>query len=449
MTPSSRTGRRSPGHPSRKAALAALLGLAVAACGGVTARAAEPAAGQSAPAPAVSVQTETLDLAACLDLALQRQPRIAAARASLAAAWDGKRSLDDLHVPGILAPDLPVRRKQAALGVTAAAAGLDQAEHETAYAVTRTYYTVIYARQQEQVARGVVERLTAVRNTARTQLEGGARNVASSDVDRATVYLQLAQAQRQRASLGVRRALASLREAVGAGCDLRIDVPPGQLPVLEVQLGEDEIVARALARRGEIVQSDVLTQETCLEIEAQDSSHHKRMDTFAAGGDVHSRRVQQEFHNDEYRPGAVPPEMPDVLAGNRPDRVEHARSLNARAAAAAEVTRNLIALEAADTYLRWEEATEEAATAREAAETGEKLADSLTRDFTSGLNVRVEDVVNARVLGSQARSRYNEYVYHQILALADLERVTAGAFCAGLVEADPARGKAAAQPAGK
>jgi hypothetical protein len=50
------------------------------------------------------------------------------------------------------------------------------------------------------------------------------------------------------------------------------------------------------------------------------------------------------------------------------------------------------------------------------------------------LKVKVEDVVTSRVLASQARSEYNEFLFKQIIALADLERATAGGFNAGLVE---------------
>jgi hypothetical protein len=127
--------------------------------------------------------------------------------------------------------------------------------------------------------------------------------------------------------------------------------------------------------------------------------------------------------------------MPTLLAGPRPERVKHAQSLGARAESVVEVTRNLIGLEAEDAFLRWEEAAQQVPPAREAAEAGDKLAEDLSRDFTAGLRVKVEEVVNARVLASQARAQYHEYLYREILALADLERVTAGAFCAGLVEA--------------
>src|SRR6185369_8502546 len=97
-------------------------------------------------------------------------------------------------------------------------------------------------------------------------------------------------------------------------------------------------------------------------------------------------------------------------------------------------TRNLITLEAEEAFLRWDEATQQLVPAREAATAGKKLADDQKKDFTSGAKVRVEEVVNAQVLASQAQAQYNEFLYHQILALADLERVTAGAFCAHLAE---------------
>jgi outer membrane protein TolC len=385
--------------------------------------------------PTPAAPALVLNLAECLELAHQRQPRIAAQRASLAAAEDGKRSLDALHVPGPLAPDLPIRRRQAACGVTAAAAALDRAERATVYAVTRTYFTVLYAREQERIARGVVERLSATHDAAKQGLEEGVRNVTDADVKRAAVYLRLARAKRVQAAQGVKRALAALKEAVGLGPDACLDIPPGRLPEPDARPCLGELVAAALARRGELIQASVFAQVTCLEVQAQASSSHKRLETFAAGSDIHAQQVPQEVRDNEYRPGATPPEMPTMMAGPRAERVEHAKSLHARAQAVVEVTRNLITLEAEDAYLRWEEAANEVREAREAAQTGEKLANDLSKDFAAGLKVRVDEVVNARVLAAQAWAQYNEFLYRQIIALADLERVTAGGFCAHLVEA--------------
>ncbi len=387
-----------------------------------------------APPVAAHEPVGALSLADCVQYALQRQPRIAAERAHLAAAEDGKRALDDLHIPEILDRELPIRRKQAALGVGAAAAGVDQAEHDAVYAVTRAYYAVVYAREQDRITRAVVERLTAIHNTVEQQLKAGARNVSAGDEQRALVYLRSAQARHLQAAQGEKRALAALKEAIGLGCDTKIDVVAGRLPDPTRNPVKDEIVAAALARRGDLVQAGVFAHVTCLEVDAQASSLLKRKETFAAGADIHASQVPQGVHNSEYHPGAVPPEMPTMFAGSRQERIKHAEDLHERAEAVVAVTHNLIVLEAEDAFLRWEQASQQVVEQREAADAGDQFADGLTRDITTDFKVRIDEVISARVLAAQTRATYNEYLYNKILALADLERITAGGFCAGLVE---------------
>ncbi|HEV3083843.1 MAG TPA: TolC family protein [Gemmataceae bacterium] len=388
-------------------------------------------------------QSMTLNLAECLQLASQRQPRVAAQRASLAAAEDGSQALENLQIPTVLVPDLPFRRKQAALGVSAAAAGVEQAEHEAAYAVTRTYFTVLYAREQERVAQSIAERLTATRDSAKRSLDAGARDVSAADVNRASIFLNLARTRRTQAGQGVKRALVALKEAIGLRPEEGLEVPASQLPDVDVRPARVEIVAQAVSRRAELIRAGVLVDVTCLEADAQGTRHHKRVETFAAGSDIHGVQVSQGIQNMEYRPGAVPPEMPSLLVGSRADRVKRAQSFHARAQAVAETAHNLVVLEAEDAFLRWEEASLQIPEAREASNASEKLADDVSKDFTAGLRVKVEDVINARVLASQARVQYNDFLYRQILALADLERITGGAFNARLAEAVPAQPAAA------
>lgn len=388
--------------------------------------------GESPAAPEAASAAVTLNLEECLYLALQQQPAVTAERASLAAAEDGRRALENLHVPTIIVRELPVRRQQACLGVTAAAAGLDRAGRDTIYAVTRTYFTVLYARQQEQVARGVVERLSTVNQMAARMLKGGAREVTSTDVDRTSVYTDLADVKRIQATKGVERALAALKEAIGLDPCCTLQVTGDRLPEPTARPNRQEILCWALARRGDLAQANIFAELTSLEIEAQSTSLNHKMETFAQGGDIHSSQVPQGIANSEYRPGAIPPEMPTTLVGSCSERVAHAQSLNGRAVAVADKVRRLIALEAENAYLQWDEATEQAATALRATTVAEKMADDLRKDFVGGQKVKVDDVMAAQVLAAQARSQYNEYLYHQILALADLQRVTAGAFCPGL-----------------
>jgi outer membrane protein TolC len=385
----------------------------------------------SAYAPAPMMLT-TLDLEDCLRTARERSPRLATQRASLAGVEDAKRALDNLRLPGNLSPQVPYRRRQACLGLSAAAAGMDKSEREVAYAVTRAYLTVLYAREQERVANTVVERLKAVQQTAQQGLELGVRDVTATDVQRTKVYLRLAETKLTQATQGVKRALASLREAIGFGPEALIDVPAGNLPEPIAYPNRDEVVAAALSRRAELIQAQIFAQVAALEVEAQATSHSQRMSTFAAGTDIHSLQVPQENRGNDYRPGAVPPEMPTLLVGSRAERIKHARVLCARAEGVVETSRNLIALEVEDAFLRWEEASAQAQKAKEAAEEGEKLAAGLVKDLTAGLKVRIDEVVTAQVLGSTARSEYNEFLYKQLLALADLERATAGCFAAGI-----------------
>src|SRR5262245_41474478 len=104
--------------------------MALAWCLGVAPAQAQP---ERLPAPLTS--STTLSLGDCLAIALERQPALAGHRASVSAAEAQKRGLDELHLARLISRELPIRRKQAALGITIAEAGLDQAEQETVYAV--------------------------------------------------------------------------------------------------------------------------------------------------------------------------------------------------------------------------------------------------------------------------------------------------------------------------
>ena len=61
-----------------------------------------------------------------------------------------------------------------------------------------------------------------------------------------------------------------------------------------------------------------------------------------------------------------------------------------------------------------------------------RLAANTREDFRSDQKVKIEDVLTNEVLAGQARSSANEALYQNVLALAALERVTAGGFPSGL-----------------
>src|SRR4051794_6782110 len=83
-----------------------------------------PASGNSPAvvAPQAPAQIQVLDLARCKAVALANQPSIGAAQASLNAAVARQHALDTIHVPRFLAPDLPIRKQQAVVGLSIAQA---------------------------------------------------------------------------------------------------------------------------------------------------------------------------------------------------------------------------------------------------------------------------------------------------------------------------------------
>jgi outer membrane protein TolC len=393
-----------------------------------------PAVAPAAPAVAETA-IPVFTLADCIHLALDQQPTLAANRASLAVAQHASQTLQNMRVPPIISAgrELQVRRQQACLGKTAASAALNQSEHDTIYAVTRNYYSVIFAREQRKVVQQVVDELQTSLNLANDLLgkPGAPRDLTQNSVDRNKVYLRLAQIRLDEADRGMGQALAALREAMGGCVDLCFNLAPDTLPQPAQTFCKDEIVALAIARRGELVQASTLAHITCLETSAQGTSHKFKMQTFAAGADIHSKGIPTDNFGDNYRPGAVGPEMPSLLAGPRADRMERARILAARAAAVTDKTRNLICLEAEDAFLRWQEAYNKVPKTREASEIGGKLAKNTLDDFKSGQNVPYKDVLETVVVAATAKASYNEALYHQALGLAALERVTAGGVCAG------------------
>jgi outer membrane protein TolC len=394
-----------------------------------------PAADEAPAAPAPPAATvRILSLEECLHLALEQQPAIAAARASLAAAEAQKKALDDLHLPPIgPGREIPIRRKQAALGITITLAGVNLAERDTAYAVARTYFAALYARQQQLVTAQVVTRLRDAHANAKRLLKGGAPNVTQNDVDKNEAYLRLAEARQNDAARGLALATAALREAIGLGPDCFFQPAGFDLrALLGRAICRDEILSLALAHRDELTQALSVAEVIDLEVEAQGTSCLPSMRTFASVVDIHARPIPQGANNTDYRPGAIGIEMPPTLVGKRADRIERARAFCERASAVVAKTRNLVTLEAEDAYLKWEEASRKAALTRRAAELANKVAEDNLKDFNGGQNISYRDVLEAVILAAQARAQENEALYQYAIGLAALERVTGGAFCAGL-----------------
>lgn len=402
------------------------------------ARAAAPASlpESSCAAAAACCPPAPLSLQDAISFALDHQPNIAAARASLASAQTAEQALNRMCISSVISRELAYRKEQAKLGVGAAWAGVDRAEAETRYAVIRLYYSVLYARHQQKVTSDVVEHLNGTADTAAGMVKGGSRDVTQDTVDKINVYRGLAITRRFEAERGVARAEAALREALGVGPECPLTIPDAAFVAPSTPVDKDCIVSLAISRRPEITQSVLLSKITHIEKDAQGTHFFSpTVRTFAIGADIHSTPVPTGTANGEYRPGALAPEMPVQLTGKRKDRIARAEDLFDRSSAVVDKTRNLITLEAEDAYLKWYDYSRRAVETKKAADLGRKLAKDTSEAFRAGQKVKPEDVTTNEVLAAQAQAQHNEAVYWLILALADLERVTAGGFCSGLAGA--------------
>jgi outer membrane protein TolC len=373
-------------------------------------------------------QSSPLALEDCIRIGLEQQPALSAQRSSLAAAEAQRQALDNMRCAALISKELPIRKQQACLGVTIADAGVQIIEWDTVYAVSRTYYTALYARRQEAVAKALLGKLERARETATNLVKKGDPDVTvkQTDVDKLTVNIDLLQLRLIEASTGVDRALAALREAMGVRYDAPLPLVLEDFPAAGAVIDRDTIVQLALSRRGEMVQASAAATLTELEVCAQNTGcilpfKH----TFAAASDIHSRQIPQGQTNGSYRPAATGIEMPTALVGHKSDRVARAREFSSRAGAVVEKTHNLVALEAEDAFYKWKAADSQVKTLGASTAKSTKLADLISRDFDNG-KVSGEDYLRARTLEDQTQSQYNEAVYHYTLALAALERVTAG-----------------------
>jgi hypothetical protein len=381
--------------------------------------------------PAAPTVESNLDLATCKALALQKQPAIAAAQASLAAAIARQQALENLCVPTFLQRDLPKRRQQAGLGVTVGQASVLQAEIDTTYAVQFAYISYQYAHIQNRLVQDILAQVN--------RLESEIKKAVPADAAmHAKVYALrlLVRGRQAEAVVGMERALSSLREAIGLDDCLHVPLLSG-LPHPSAKPDCLAVVQLALTRRPEIIQASIGTEVTDLEISAQRARLLAlSVWTFAAGSDLHVNALPTSSFSPGYRPGAVGPEMPVTINGKRNERVDQASIYHGRACDVLEKTRNLIRLETEQAYLRWKEASAKLAEFAAGVEQARKALPDLEKEGTIPQNAgQLTSFLDSARLVTDLRLELNRAHYDMLIALIALERATAGGFCPGLDKA--------------
>ena len=385
------------------------------------------------PAPAPVVLPTPLmtryTLGEALSIAHAQHPQLAALRASMNATLLKGRGLGEARrMAGIITPDLEFRQQQADLGFRASVAEYAQAEHEVTYAVVRCYFTVVYAREQIRVTRDLVEHLETNLEQVKKIVEGksgGVRGITKNTEDRLRVVVGEARLRLNQAEVGIDRARGVLREAMGMEPGCRVDAVDEHLPDVTAVLDRDIIVDHAVTRRGEVALAMIGADVTRLEACAQWAKKFTlRADTYARGADIHARPIPAAEREPNYKPGAVGPDMPTQLVGHRDTRKATADVYASRADAAAAQAKSLVGLEAEQAYWSYVQAARNVKDTRAAAKAARELS-ARQREAAGAIENR-DDVLLNEVSAGRALASFNEALYDQITALANIERTTAG-----------------------
>ena len=375
-------------------------------------------------------------LAECLAVAARRQPAVLAAQHSLAAAERGYLALLNVNrTAEFFRPDLPIRRHQALRGIAAMTAEVRKAMQEGVWDTTRVYFEYVRATQQEQTATDIVDQLEVFYRVAEGLLEAG---IPRAKLNRFTIYalgdaIAKVRELREKAGYGRRLAVAALAEAMGLEAGEQVYPTATNLPVMGGAVTEEQVVGYALAVRPELVQAAVLVDLSRLEVAAQDAVRHRQsVPTYASGGDLHAKMLPAPVRNGEYRPGAVPPEMPATLVGKREDRVARAAELSLRMDEVYRKAENLTRLDAVKAYLEWKATGERMEAAEKRFERGKRLAEESRSAAATREDPQL--LVQNEGLAFEAQAAYVEAVYEHLKALMTLERVTAGQVKAGFAD---------------
>lgn len=405
----------------------------------------------------ISMEGKVYDLATLCSLALQRNTEVAAARTSLEAAIAGQQGVEKIRVPTFLQPDLPIRKKQAAVGVSAAEAGVRQAELAAVFGVQYSYVSALYAMQQEQVARAATPRLNQLIKDLKAALKKAdedakkkdakddklpfSTDLRDTDIQLLEAAAYIAQARLTEAVTGRERALGALREAAGLSCQEPIALPHRRLLDRTLDLNREILTQLALNNRPELLQATLNIQVCELEVAAQQSRRGAlNVRTFASGADLHSAPVPAGRYDVEYRPGVIGAEMPPFLAGKQCDRVARASAYATRAVAVRDRAQGLITLEVLQAFQRYKENAEKVVLLTKAAGVLDKASDTLIERmkkaaYGDGSKAILDDLLKNTQVAAQTRVQANEALYQYLIALITLERATGAAFQAELATA--------------
>ena len=170
------------------------------------------------------------------------------------------------------------RRQQSELGIEVADAGLRQEIRDTSYGVARSYFLVIYTKQQQDLSEQVLRVLG--KNIKALELKMTLKKTPEDEINLQKLKLGMVEAKHKNslAGTGFERAKALLREEVGGRNKIGLiepmetEFPSYDLLSLLTPEFIEEMIEKTAAVREEIIKSSKASQILALEVNAQRSA---------------------------------------------------------------------------------------------------------------------------------------------------------------------------------
>jgi len=377
-----------------------------------------------------------ITLSEALELMNANHPRIHAAEASVRGSEAGLRGVQNLPLFAKLSPDMKYRKQQSELGIEVADAGLRQEIRDTSYGVARSYFLVVYSKQQRDLSAQVLDIL--VKNIKALELKIALKKTPEDEIKMQKLRLGLVEAKHKNslATTGFERAKALLieeaggRKKIGLIEPMETEFPSYDLLGLLTPEFIEEMIEKTATVREEIIKSSKASQILALEVNAQRSARfNPKFRTFASGSDLHYIPIGVQGRGENFTPEAITIEMPSSLVGKKSDRVARAQAFADRGAAVEESTKNLIRLEVRNAFQLLLETRTSFNDLKKVEPELRKIISDLHDNPLKFLNSDNAELFEkaGKMLGN-----FNHAKFITMDNLADLERITSGTFSVGL-----------------
>jgi len=301
---------------------------------------------------------------------------------------------------------------------TASAERLARADQVILYRVIQSYYGVLFAKRQVELAEYAAGTAQAVADQSRSRFEAG--TTVESDYLVAQVDVASRQQELVRARNSLALAAAELDLAMGVVADhsyrLTSELAERDLPTASLP----ESDALALKQRSDLKEVAAIMRANDAGLQAARSAYGPRINVFATS----ELNNVSPFSNGSNNWAAGAELQFDIFSGGqKAASVERARANVERMQALKQSAEDGIRLDVRRAYYDYDSAQQMLSVTKTATTQAEEGLRIVTNRYRAGMNT-ITDVLRAEDATRNARTNYWQAVYHYIVSYASLELAT-------------------------